>query len=121
MGPTPFSVGYAEVVVLRELLQPRFNGANAFQRWTPAQDSIAHYTNYTLQWGQRLSALDTDVEFPGETRDFGPTTRFNGANAFQRWIPSRQSRLFEAPESRFNGANAFQRWIQHFRRAFRLL
>ena len=36
-----------------------------------------------LQWGQRLSALDTRSRLPGAVPRL---RRFNGANAFQRWI-----------------------------------
>ena len=38
-----------------------FNGANAFQRWIRGAAQSARSTNGWLQWGQRLSALDTSI------------------------------------------------------------
>ena len=59
MGPTPFSVGYMPAPV----------------------NELTHFK--ILQWGQRLSALNTRyVYLP--IRD--TLTGFNGVNAFQRWI-----------------------------------
>ena len=70
--------------------------------------SNTYYAALMLQWGQRLSALDTRTG-QGETeRENG----FNGANAFQRWILNGRSRAREVNRC-FNGANAFQRWIHH--------
>ena len=84
-----------------------------------------------LQWGQRLSALDTAKSWskPRATAvaSMGPTpfsvgykhweaqfppphSSFNGANAFQRWIRFRRNSS-SSRASGFNGANAFQRWI----------
>ena len=87
MGPTPFSVGYQE---------------GLRQRVSPCK---------LLQWGQRLSALDTTPA------SLPPTSRrqcFNGANAFQRWILTTRWSTSKRTSS-FNGANAFQRWIRRGR------
>ena len=181
MGPTPFSVGYvAECDDMEEAASVGFNGANAFQRWIRRVPLLQVAAAQGLQWGQRLSALDTSppsawrsppsplqwgqrlsaldtrtrsrnlwatVRFNGANAfqaekekeraekekgrrfaSMGPTpfsvgypgttancsrrsSSFNGANAFQRWIPSHPAT--PAPcRRRFNGANAFQRWIR---------
>ena len=60
MGPTPFSVGYMDGHAMNCDVQAE------------------------LQWGQRLSALDTLRWRTGRT---SACDSFNGANAFQRWIP----------------------------------
>ena len=110
MGPTPFSVGDMDFL------------------------HDAYATTVGLQWGQRLSALDT-----GSWRAWCiGGTGFNGANAFQRWIPAHKEAKMGYGEDasmgptpfsvgygknglhvvlvgiRFNGANAFQRWIQMY-------
>ena len=59
MGPTPFSVGYRSRRISSRSPRGR------------------------LQWGQRLSALDTPRPPKRVRLD---AERFNGANAFQRWI-----------------------------------
>ena len=37
-----------------------FNGANAFQRWIHRETALYAVELMRLQWGQRLSALDTN-------------------------------------------------------------
>ena len=108
MGPTPFSVGYKTTPKPPSTSARCFNGANAFQRWILGLILAVMAFPVTLQWGQRLSALDTMSNRPGYKRavsaSMGPTpfsvgysnshtegqqwlSGFNGANAFQRWIP----------------------------------
>ena len=57
MGPTPFSVGYHGRLTWTWRC---FNGANAFQRWIHVVPNRNSANPDWLQWGQRLSALDTD-------------------------------------------------------------
>ena len=59
MGPPPFGGGN---VVDRLLGLPRvsgFNGATAFRRWKPATFDGIGGTQSLLQWGHRLSAVET--------------------------------------------------------------
>ena len=59
-----------------------FNGATAFQRWKPGMSRCQTCRAKNLQWGHRLSAMETwtlpPCPCPG-------ATAFNGATAFQRW------------------------------------
>ena len=117
MGPTPFSVGY--------LLRRDGMGATERAAMGPTPFSVGYVEKGTgtgdaaelLQWGQRLSALDTVAAGEGvnaigglqwgqrlSALDTRPASPANGAD-----------------EPSCNGANAFQRWIQCFRRAFRSL
>ena len=64
MGPTPFSVGYGRRLPIHGASCPRFNGANAFQRWIRHMLDDLRNAESMLQWGQRLSALDTNMPAP---------------------------------------------------------
>ena len=114
MGPTPFSVGYGGKAWESRLpdgsfnganafqrwirrrppplraAAPGFNGANAFQRWIRGLAQQERNMTMTLQWGQRLSALDTAFSprfslivalFGGECRHFARGSFF--------WMPNR--------------------------------
>ena len=90
-----------------------FNGATAFRRWKRAREGpppfeeTAQSEESALQWGHRLSAMETA---PTLDVDVAVTQPFNGATAFRRW------KLFQRkPGQRvtlvpFNGATAFRRW-----------
>ena len=108
MGPPPFGDGYCPRRRWCGGCIPSFNGATAFRRWIPddlarngrgsgwlqwghrlsAMDTIEHQRNLgdidTLQWGHRLSAMDTRT---CRTAVLGSRSSFNGATAFRRWIP----------------------------------
>ena len=110
MGPPPFSDGNAETPVSRQPSPGTFNGATAFQRWKPGNEPgeghprgafngatafqrwkrvsalCSMSTPYSLQWGHRLSAMETRHNPGGYRLRRLP---FNGATAFQRWEPHR--------------------------------
>ena len=84
MGPPPFSDGYRSISTTSRPRTTCFNGATAFRRWIRQLHLMGTSSPYTLQWGHRLSAMDT-LE-PSVVRfGFGG---FNGATAFRRWIPA---------------------------------
>ena len=62
--------------------------------------------NNGLQWGHRLSAMETTQRRVGRTL---PACSFNGATAFQRW-KRRKPGGCRHRHRPFNGATAFQRW-----------
>ena len=130
MGPTHFSVGYPLRWNNASPTQCGCNGANAFQRWIllrcdlqrsqhlraamgPTPFSVGYMfcgggaALGLLQWGQRLSALDTSkaserTEKP-KTAVMGPTPFSVGYESSRGWG--------SGPITGCNGANAFQRWI----------
>ena len=130
MGPSPFSDGNRSCNSWLESVTPSFNGAIAFQRWKHAGITMMIDKTRDLQWGHRLSAMETGYGGHGLGCWW---SSFNGAIAFQRWKrpdhrdnhgsdrpsmgPSpfsdgnnprfRPSWLYPSP---FNGATAFQRW-----------
>ena len=62
MGPPPFGDGNRVARPGTRPRTPRFNGATAFQRWKHGnviRDYLA--TIHTLQWGHRLSAMETTM------------------------------------------------------------
>ncbi len=111
MGPTPFSVGYAssgcgadspadtccnganafQRWILHFVREPhrgggRCNGANAFQRWILMEGDARQLAGAVLQWGQRLSALDTGRDqthhWRGRGAAMGPTPFSVGYSVF---------------------------------------
>ena len=86
-----------------------FNGATAFQRWKRLNMEFPKCDVCNLQWGHRLSAMETGAT---PTARRATTTTFNGATAFQRWKPDGVWRACSARPLPFNGATAFQRWKQ---------
>ena len=106
MGPPPFSDGNA------------LTNTRAYTTWSilqwghrlSAMETLwvapTRVTESTLQWGHRLSAMETPQS---------PAARwlsrcsFNGATAFQRWKRALPSTLPRSP-CPFNGATAFQQW-----------
>ena len=61
-----------------------FNGATAFRRWKPLTVSSSWMCVTILQWGHRLSAMETCL-CVHPTPMCRPA--FNGATAFRRWKP----------------------------------
>ena len=61
-----------------------------------------------LQWGHRLSAMETGVARRRETRR--DAEAFNGATAFRRWKLVLEMAVFPVGCRAFNGATAFRRW-----------
>ena len=134
MGPTPFSVGYFNSDEITATIHTGFNGANAFQRWIHSVIGSLVSWALSLQWGQRLSALDTgglhDESRLRRAASMGPTPFSVGYPPISddgMGIPTtlqwgqRLSALDTGSfvdhnnhdHSGFNGANAFQRWILH--------
>ena len=58
-----------------------FNGATAFRQWKPIRSYDCHLQLKLLQWGHRLSAVETQQAQP-RVRIL---LRFNGATAFRQW------------------------------------
>ena len=108
----------------------RFNGATAFRRWKHVYNNGIGLPLYSLQWGHRLSAMETmscrgcqglssmlqwghrlsamETALAGQVKlaelvaSMGPPP-FGDGNSGQRPRPSRST-------TRFNGATAFRRW-----------
>ena len=64
-------------------------------------------TTRTLQWGHRLSAVETGLQQHGYA---SPEHGFNGATAFRQWKPATTGKTREPSTSCFNGATAFRQW-----------
>ncbi len=130
MGPPPFDGGNPLLRVTVHLRMPRFNGATAFRRWKPEYNlpseaiisglqwghrlstvetikADSHWLYQgTLQWGHRLSTVETSssraTRGAGCTASMGPPP-FDGGN--------QQTRTRATPRMNcFNGATAFRRW-----------
>ncbi len=106
MGPPPFGDGKCPAIGWRSTGWPCFNGATAFRRWKEgrpiddgadasllqwghrlsAMESMQEHTERIveapLQWGHRLSAMES---LQGRRRLLGRQSSFNGATAFRRW------------------------------------
>ena len=106
MGPPPFGDGNSPRPPSTACRRSPFNGATAFRRWKLAKASFDGLQEVTLQWGHRLSAMETS---PGTRAGAGAACSFNGATAFRRWKPAGQPSRPKRPGS-FNGATAFRRW-----------
>ena len=129
MGPPPFGDGNGSLPRASTTRRRGFNGATAFRRWKPPTSggrlswwtcfngatafrrwklgpSASHLARHSsLQWGHRLSAMETCTP----ARWSGSARRFNGATAFRRWKRARRSSS-RWPCTCFNGATAFRRW-----------
>ena len=118
MGPPPFGSGNIVLVSRRQpylAVPKRFNGATAFRQWKHMLTSSLAFQMNELQWGHRLSAVETahsesivvliasassasmgpppfgsgnlgNQRRPGGS---GPMSCFNGATAFRQWKPCR--------------------------------
>ena len=84
MGPPPFSDGNTGWIAHPTPPTRSFNGATAFQRWKLSQLRFDRISSRDLQWGHRLSAMETSTSAPTAGFRLGA---FNGATAFQRWKP----------------------------------
>ena len=82
MGPPPFSDGNRGTSWSLTLQTAAFNGATAFQRWKLLGVSSLETNVRYLQWGHRLSAMETHRRRVEEKKS---CQTFNGATAFQRW------------------------------------
>ena len=82
MGPPPFSDGNTGWIAHPTPPTRSFNGATAFQRWKLSQLRFDRISSRDLQWGHRLSAMETSTSAPTAGFRLGA---FNGATAFQRW------------------------------------
>ena len=81
-----------------------FNGATTFRQWKRVQRIQQGIADYVLQWGHRLSAVETGPLHLGCS--VWPSS-FNGATAFRQWKPW-CSTPCRAPSPSFNGATAFR-------------
>ena len=59
MGPPPFGDGNAKLCGCSARRNPSFNGATAFRRWKLETTEITRIRILRLQWGHRLSAMET--------------------------------------------------------------
>ena len=83
-----------------------FNGATAFRRWKQGMDQTRGISECMLQWGHRLSAMET-VDWIGpqlgvRQASMGPPP-FGDGNGVSRVTGETGGRCF-------NGATAFRRW-----------
>ena len=109
MGPPPFGDGYITRITAGPCSPACFNGATAFRRWILPHDGGEHpdFDPATLQWGHRLSAMDTELEQLGTRAELRASM---GPPPFGDGYANRASCV--APSSAgFNGATAFRRWI----------
>ena len=67
MGPPPFGDGNLKVVRVGIYMRRCFNGATAFRRWKRPERRDKHMGGYVLQWGHRLSAMETSLPRPMKT------------------------------------------------------
>ena len=131
MEPRPFSRGYTvgsleisrDSIALQwshglsavdtnlQVVEKRYHSLLQWSHGLSAVDTCQHKGPHPerfsiLQWSHGLSAVDT----PGSHKTPHGGYTFNGATAFQPWIPpgtlSRSRRA-----TSFNGATAFQPWI----------
>ena len=82
MGPPPFGDGNPPPPRRRGCRYRCFNGATAFRRWKQEIKRGPNPAILALQWGHRLSAMETR-RMPPERCSL--EARFNGATAFRRW------------------------------------
>ena len=108
-----------------------FNGATAFRRWKPGHVSPLRFHLSVLQWGHRLSAMETGLHVfravDGELPSMGPPPFGDGNISFSielltpdtdlQWghrlsamETASLTRSFHRRPSTFNGATAFRRW-----------
>ena len=106
MGPPPFGDGNHRIVGQRQHAGPASMGPPPFGDGNHATWSRVGLNVGKLQWGHRLSAMETGARTQGPGIHTGG---FNGATAFRRWKP-RPTSGCGSPSRRFNGATAFRRW-----------
>ena len=85
MGPPPFGGGNPSTWATNCNSQDSFNGATAFRRWKRDNNGQDRLGDHRLQWGHRLSAVET-IEVVAELRPKGTASMgpppFGGGN---RW------------------------------------
>ena len=105
-GATAFQQWKPGTIRIRATNSAGFNGATAFQQWKHDVEKTYHMKVYALQWGHRLSAVETGGRGhrAGHTApaSMGPPP-FSSGNRWT-WPPGWPH------SSRFNGATAFQQW-----------
>ena len=136
MGPPPFGDGKGRPGSGRRRHSSRFNGATAFRRWKGAPGRVSAalaagrfngatafrrwkvdglvsgaIEEFLLQWGHRLSAMESST-LPGgylqlRHASMGPPP-FGDGKSSPAWWPA-------PSQSGFNGATAFRRWKDHDR------
>ena len=85
----------------------RFNGATGFRRWKlRAMPTNGRIWAGVLQWGHRLSPVETPTE---RLRKSAMRKGFNGATGFRRWKLDTCGPGVDV-NRRFNGATGFRRW-----------
>ena len=89
MGPPPFSDGNSPPAHQHWRGRNRFNGATAFQRWKPWLRVRFIRTDSKLQWGHRLSAMETlerEIQGDGqEVASMGPPPFSDGNWLWRSW------------------------------------
>ena len=106
MEPPPFGDGNLRSTPSPAHSTASFNGATAFRRWkrTMMMKSIGGTLN--LQWGHRLSAMETHHDDEVHRRHSQPSMGPPPFGDGNRSGPPRRRR----PAGPFNGATAFRRW-----------
>ena len=61
MGPPPFGSGNASLLARPHVPRSSFNGATAFRQWRHPAFGLGLVHGLGLQWGHRLSAVETFV------------------------------------------------------------
>ena len=84
MGPPPFGDGNRPCPGWASCPCRPFNGATAFRRWKHDETITDYEYSSDLQWGHRLSAMET---WAGLRGCWERLNTFNGATAFRRWKP----------------------------------
>ena len=64
MGPPPFGDGKRNLGAEWRVVCAGFNGATAFRRWKGPPTISCQYRSGPLQWGHRLSAMESSVRPP---------------------------------------------------------
>ena len=106
MGPPPFGDGNVWGARRAYRVRRPFNGATAFRRWKRLGRSAGLPGPATLQWGHRLSAMETGPHRGPADRHRQPSMGpppFGDGN----WPPTGYPPYAAAA---FNGATAFRRW-----------
>jgi hypothetical protein len=73
MGPPPFDGGNFRPLCRGPITLAAFNGATAFRRWKPWDGLTTTITDFTLQWGHRLSTVETASKSVGNREEIDPS------------------------------------------------
>ena len=106
MGPPPFGDGKGRGTARPRPRSRCFNGATAFRRWKVLERALQTATTLVLQWGHRLSAMESRRHRPAgpacREASMGPPPFGDGK--------AQSSRGRSYSPACFNGATAFRRW-----------